>query len=99
MDRPRVGRRLADQRNRKGMAHGADAVTRMGAYVESRSSAGARELSGTRDDRLQGRGRGLGTAFSLGKLSASPTECLEKHVSQAPDPVGLHRKLKKFQIF
>ena len=40
----------------------------LGAYVQSRPSAGARELSGARNDRLQGRGRGLTTAFWLGEL-------------------------------
>ena len=35
-------------------------ITRLGAYVQPRSPAGARELSGARNDRLQGRGRALG---------------------------------------
>jgi hypothetical protein len=42
--------------------------------VQSRSSAGARELSGAWDDRLQGRGRALGVgaiAEAPGKLAAA----------------------------
>src|SRR5439155_3582075 len=43
----------------------------VGAYVQSRSPAGARELSGARDDRLQGRGRALGVGAPLPKLQES----------------------------
>ena len=48
-----LGGALANQRNRKGVAHGAEPITRVGAYVQPRSSAGARELSGARHGRLQ----------------------------------------------
>jgi len=35
------------------VADGAEPITRVGAYVQSRSPAGARELPGARDGRLQ----------------------------------------------
>ena len=79
--------------------HGAEPVTCVGAYVQPRSSAGARELSGAWDDRLQGRGRGFsGGVVVPGKLSASPTKCVRRHVSQARAPV-FASKSKKFSDF
>jgi hypothetical protein len=60
VDRSWVGRGVANQRNREGVAHGAEPITRVGAYVQPRSPAGARKLPGARDGRLQGRARALG---------------------------------------
>src|SRR5215813_1644272 len=71
MDRPRIGRSIANQRNRKGVAHGAEPITRLGAYVQPRSPAGARELPGARHGCLQGRGRALGPHFASGKAAIS----------------------------
>ena len=53
---PWFRRRVANQRNRRSLVpHMGDRTqARVGAYVQSRSSAGARELSGARHDRLQG---------------------------------------------
>ena len=52
---------------------GTEPITCVGAYVQSRSSAGARELSGARDGRLQGRKRGLGAAsFSTWEAVSFP---------------------------
>jgi hypothetical protein len=83
--------------------------------VQSRSSAGARELSGARDDRLQGRGRALGVgaiAQAPGKLAAALTViALGGHKPPRervrPDRQDLShgrvrdfaRKLRKIQIF
>ena len=72
---------------------------RVGAYVQPRSSAGARELSGARDDRLQGRGRALGGAFSLGKLSASPTKRASKAGFAGPGCRDSRRNQKNFKFF
>ncbi len=86
-----LGGALANQRDRRSVAAWRDRTHPcLGAYVQPRSSAGARELSGARDDRLQGRGRGLGgDILALREAVSFPYRMrLEKHVRQASGSLG-----------
>ena len=63
----------------------AEPIPRLGAYVQSRSSAGARELSGARDDRLQGRGRSSrGGILSFGEAVSFPYRMPSKSMFRRP---------------
>ena len=97
--RSRFRRRVANQRNRKGVAHGAEDITRVGAYVQSRSSAGARKLSVPWDDRLQGRGRALAAALSSLGSCQLPLQSASEGMFRRPGCLDSRQNRKNFNFF
>src|SRR4029077_3973292 len=70
----------------------------VGAYVQSRPCARARELSGPRDDRLQGRGRALAAALSFSGSCQLPLKSAFEGLFRRPGS-GFASKSKEFSDF